>query len=203
MLFYYLRGTITALEAGLAVVDCGGVGYACYTTSYTQSQLKVGQEQKLFTHCAIREDAVDIFGFATKEERTCFERLIGVSGVGPKAALAILSTTTPDRFTLAVVTGDEKALTAAPGVGKKLAQRIILELKDKIAGEQARFDASAGPAAAVIPAGGGGKLAEATAALTVLGYSQSEIGLALRGVDVEQLSVEDIVRSCLRAMVRQ
>lgn len=203
MLFYYLRGTITALEAGLAVVDCGGVGYACYTTSYTQSQLKVGQEQKLFTHCAIREDAVDIFGFATKEERTCFERLIGVSGVGPKAALAILSTTTPDRFTLAVVTGDEKALTAAPGVGKKLAQRIILELKDKIAGEQARFDASAGPAAAVIPAGGGGKLAEATAALTVLGYSQSEIGLALRGVDVEQLSVEDIVRSCLRAMARQ
>ena len=203
MLFYYLRGTITALEAGLAVVDCGGVGYACYTTSYTQSQLKVGQEQKLFTHCAIREDAVDIFGFATKEERTCFERLIGVSGVGPKAALAILSTTTPDRFTLAVVTGDEKALTAAPGVGKKLAQRIILELKDKIAGEQARFDASAGPAAAVLPAGGGGKLAEATAALTVLGYSQSEIGLALRGVDVEHLSVEDIVRSCLRAMVRQ
>ena len=203
MLFYYLRGTITALEAGLAVVDCGGVGYACYTTSYTQSQLKVGQEQKLFTHCAIREDAVDIFGFATKEERTCFERLIGVSGVGPKAALAILSTTTPDRFTLAVVTGDEKALTAAPGVGKKLAQRIILELKDKIAGEQAHFDASAGPAAAVLPAGGGGKLAEATAALTVLGYSQSEIGLALRGVDVEQLSVEDIVRSCLRAMVQQ
>lgn len=203
MLFYYLRGTITALEAGLAVVDCGGVGYACYTTSYTQSQLKVGQEQKLFTHCAIREDAVDIFGFATKEERTCFERLIGVSGVGPKAALAILSTTTPDRFTLAVVTGDEKALTAAPGVGKKLAQRIILELKDKIAGEQARFDASAGPAAAVMPAGGGGKLAEATAALTVLGYSQSEIGLALRGLDVEQLSVEDIVRSCLRAMVQQ
>ena len=203
MLFYYLRGTITALEAGLAVVDCGGVGYACFTTSYTQSQLKVGQEQKLFTHCAIREDAVDIFGFATKEERTCFERLIGVSGVGPKAALAILSTTTPDRFTLAVVTGDEKALTAAPGVGKKLAQRIILELKDKIAGEQARFDASAGPAAAVMPAGGGGKLAEATAALTVLGYSQSEIGLALRGVDVEQLSVEDIVRSCLQAMVRQ
>ena len=203
MLFYYLRGTITALEAGLAVVDCGGVGYACYTTSYTQSQLKVGQEQKLFTHCAIREDAVDIFGFATKEERTCFERLIGVSGVGPKAALAILSTTTPDRFTLAVVTGDEKALTAAPGVGKKLAQRIILELKDKMAKEQARFDASAGPAAAVMPAGGGGKLAEATAALTVLGYSQSEIGLALRGLDVEQLSVEDIVRSCLGAMVQQ
>ena len=123
--------------------------------------------------------------------------------MGPKAALAILSTTTPDRFTLAVVTGDEKALTAAPGVGKKLAQRIILELKDKIAGEQARFDVSAGPAAAVMPAGGGGKLAEATAALTVLGYSQSEIGLALRGLDVEQLSVEDIVRSCLRAMVQQ
>ena len=198
MLFYYLNGTIAAMEGNLAVVDCGGVGYACYTTSYTQSQLRVGQPQKLYTYCSIREDAFDIFGFATKEERSCFERLLSVSGVGPKAALAILSSTTPDRFTLAVVTGDEKALTAAPGIGKKLAQRIILELKDKIAGEQVRLDAS-GPVPGV--AVDGGKLAEATAALTVLGYSQAEIGAALRGVDTEKLSVEEIVRQCLRAMV--
>ena len=198
MLFYYLNGTVAAMEGNLAVVDCGGVGYACYTTSYTQSQLRVGQPQKLYTYCSIREDAVDIFGFATKEERSCFERLLSVSGVGPKAALAILSSTTPDRFTLAVVTGDEKALTAAPGIGKKLAQRIILELKDKIAGEQMRLDVS-GPVPGV--AVDGGKLAEATAALTVLGYSQAEIGAALRGVDTEKLSVEEIVRQCLRAMV--
>ena len=198
MLFYYLNGTVTALEAGLAVVDCGGVGYACYTTSYTQSQLRIGQQHKLYTYCSIREDAVDIFGFAGKEERTCFERLLSVSGVGPKAALAILSASTPEQFTLAVVTGDEKALTAAPGIGKKLAQRIILELKDKIAGEQVRLDAS-GPA--VTMAVSGGKTAEASAALAVLGYSQGEIAAALRGVDVENLSVEEIVRQCLRAMV--
>ena len=141
---------------------------------------------------------MELYGFATREERSCFERLLSVSGVGPKAALAILSVTTPDRFTLAVVTGDEKALTAAAGVGKKLAQRIILELKDKIAGEQMRVEASAPTAA---PAAPGGKVAEASAALTVLGYSQAEIGAALRGVDVEQLSVEEIVRQCLRAMV--
>ena len=198
MLFSYLNGTVAALEGNLAVGDCGGMGFACYTTSYTQSQLRVGQPQKLYTYCSIREDAFDIFGFASKEERSCFERLLSVSGVGPKAALAILSATTPDRFTLAVVTGDEKALTAAPGIGKKLAQRIILELKDKIAGEQIRLDVST-PA----PGGsaGGGKVAEATAALTVLGYSQAEIGAALRGVDTEKLSVEEIVRQCLRAMV--
>ncbi len=200
MLFYYLSGTIAALEASLAVVDCGGVGYACYTTSYTQSRLSVGREAKLYTYCNIREDAVDIFGFSSKEEKTCFERLIGVSGVGPKAALAILSSMTPDQFTLSVISGDEKALTAAPGVGKKLAQRIILELKDKLTGEQLELGASA-PAAALTS--GGGKAAEAAAALAALGYSSSETGAALRGVDVEHLSVEDIVRQCLRAMVKQ
>lgn len=197
-MFYYLNGTITVIEAGFVVVDCGGVGFGCFTTGYTISDLRLGQQKKLYTYCNIREDAFDIFGFATKEEKRCFERLLGVSGVGPKAALAILSSVTPDQFTLAVVTGDEKALTAAPGVGKKLAQRIILELKDKIAGEQVRIDAS-GPAASM--AVGGGKVAEATAALSVLGYSQAEIGAALRGVDAERLSVEEIVRQCLRNMV--
>lgn len=199
MLFYYLNGTVTALEANLAVVDCAGVGYACYTTGYTQSQLRVGQQHKLYTYCSIREDAVDIFGFATREERVCFERLLSVSGVGPKAALAILSVSTPERFTLAVVTGDEKSLTAAPGVGKKLAQRIILELKDKIAGEQMQLE-TPGPAA---PVSGGGKVAEASAALAALGYSQAEIGAALRGIPVDSMRVEEIVRQCLRSMVTQ
>lgn len=198
-MFYYLNGTITELDANLAVVDCGGVGYACYTTGYTLSQLQVGKRQKLYTHCNIREDAFDIFGFATKEELGYFNRLLGVSGVGPKAALAILSALTPSQFALAVLTGDEKSLTRAQGVGKKMAQRIILELKDKLSGELPEADA----AVVQVAAGGSGKLAEATAALASLGYSQSEIGLALKNVDVEHLSVEEIVRSGLRAMVMQ
>lgn len=198
-MFYYINGTVTVLDMNLAVLDCGGVGYACHTTGYTLSQLQIGKQQKLFTYCNIKEDAFDIFGFSTKEELNCFNRLIGVSGVGPKVALAILSATTPSQFTRAVMTGDEKTLTMAPGVGKKMAQRIILELKDKLTGELPE----AGGAAAAVPAGIDNKASEAAAALASLGYSQSEIGMALKGIDVEQLSLEEIVRSALRAMVMQ
>lgn len=199
-MFYYLNGTIAAVEANLAVVDCGGVGYACFTTGYTLSQLQVGKQQKLYTHCYIREDSFDIYGFSTREELSCFNRLISVSGVGPKAALAILSAMTPSQFSLAVLTGDEKTLTMAQGVGKKMAQRIILELKDKLSADLPDVSGGVAP---IIPAVSGSKVAEATAALASLGYSQSEIGLALKGIDVEKLSVEDIVRSGLRAMVMQ
>ena len=199
-MFYYLNGTVALLEANLAVLDCGGVGFACNTTGYTLSQLQVGKQHRLFTYCHVREDAFDIYGFSTREELNCFNRLIGVSGVGPKAALSILSCVTPGQFSLAVVTGDEKTLTMAQGVGKKMAQRIILELKDKMTTDMP--DYSGGPAVSV-PVAMGSKTAEATAALASLGYSQSEIGLALKGVDVEHLSVEDIVRAGLRAMVMQ
>lgn len=199
-MFYYLNGTITVLDANLAVVDCGGVGYACHTTGHTLSQLQVGKQQKLFTYCHVKEDIFDIYGFSTKEELSCFNRLIGVSGVGPKAALAILSAVTPSQFSLAVMTGDEKTLTRAQGVGKKMAQRIILELKDKLSGDMPEYG---GNNTAVVPAAVGNKVAEASAALASLGYSQSEIGIALKGVDVEKLSVEEIVRSGLRAMVMQ
>ncbi len=199
-MFYYLNGTITLLDANLAVVDCGGVGYGCYTTGYTLYQLQVGKQQRLYTYCHIREDAFDIYGFSTKEELNHFNRLIGVSGVGPKAALAILSALTPSQFALAVMTGDEKTLTMAQGVGKKMAQRIILELKDKLSGDLPEAAAASGVPAAVLS---GSKISEATAALASLGYSQSEIGQALKGVDVEKLSVEDIVRAGLRAMVMQ
>lgn len=199
-MFYYLNGTITVMEANLAVVDCGGVGYACNTTGYTLSQLQVGKQAKLFTYVNVREDAFDIFGFSSKEELNCFNKLLSVSGVGPKAALAILSCMTPSQFSLAVMTGDEKTLTMAQGVGKKMAQRIILELKDKLSGDLPEYS---GGAAAVIPAASNNKVAEASAALASLGYSQSEIGAALKGVDVEHLSVEEIVRSGLRAMVMQ
>lgn len=197
-MFYYLDGTITIIDTNLAVVDCGGVGYGCHTTNYTLAQLKIGRQARLYTYCNIREDAFDIYGFYSREELNCFEQLLSVSGVGPKAALAILSVVSPDQFTLAVMTQDAKTLTMAQGVGKKMAQRILLELKDKIAGSQMELQ---GVSMADVQPVHGSKTAEATAALVSLGYSQAEIGAALKGVDVEHLSLEEIVRQALRAMV--
>ena len=198
-MFYYLNGTITILDTNLAVVDCGGVGYACHTTNYTISRLKKGERAKLFTYLHVREEIFELFGFSSQQELSSFKMLIGVSGVGPKAALAILSSTTPNNLALSIVTGDEKALTAAPGIGKKIAQRIILELKDKLAKEQTSFS-SDGPVP-VIAAGGANKAGEASAALAVLGYGTPEIAAALKGVDMEQ-PLEEIIRQALKKMVR-
>lgn len=199
-MFYYVNGTVTELEAGLAVIDCGGVGYACATTNYTLSQLKKGERAKLYTYLNVREDAMELFGFASQSELRSFKLLIGVSGVGPKAALSILSATTPQQLAMAVVMGDEKALTAAQGVGKKIAQRIILELKDKLAKEQGGFDAGSG-AAAVLPVQSN-KAGEAAAALAVLGYGSQEISAALKGIDMEALPLEEIIRQSLKKMVK-
>ena len=198
MFFYYLNGTVTAIEPNLVVIDCGGVGYECATTAHTISQLKQGQTHKLYTYCNIREDAFEIFGFASKEEKRCFELLLSVSGVGPKAALNILSATTPSGFQLAVASGDEKALTAAQGVGKKLAQRVLLELKDKLKLDGTDTAVSVGSAA--MPQRSN-TASEAAAALAVLGYSQSEIAHAMKGLNTETMTVEEIVRQSLRAMV--
>ena len=199
-MFYYVNGTVTELEAGLAVIDCGGVGYACATTNYTLSQLKKGERAKLYTYLNVREDAMELFGFASQSELRSFKLLIGVSGVGPKAALSILSATTPQQLAMAVVMGDEKALTAAQGVGKKIAQRIILELKDKLAKDQSSFSAqSSGAIPVALPGDKGG---EAAAALAVLGYGSQEIGLALKGIDMEALPLEEIIRQALKKMVR-
>lgn len=198
-MFFYLNGEITLMEENLAVVDCGGVGYACRTSAYSLSKLRVGQKARLYTYCNIREDAFDIYGFTTRDELRCFELLLSVTGVGAKAAQAILSATTPERFTLAVMTQDEKALTAAQGVGKKLAQRIILELKDKLGAAVTEVDLSSG--AAVVAPASGSPLALAQAALQELGYSSAEIGAALKGVPVEGMKTEEIVRHALRAMV--
>ena len=199
-MFYYVNGTVTELEAGLAVIDCGGVGYACATTNYTLSQLKKGERAKLYTYLNVREDAVELFGFASQSELRSFKMLIGVSGVGPKAALSILSSTTPQQLAMAVVMGDEKALTAAPGIGKKIAQRIILELKDKLAKEQGSFDAGSG-AAVVLPVQSN-KAGEAAAALAVLGYGSQEIAVALKGLDMDALPLEEIIRQSLKKMVK-
>ena len=197
-MIYYLNGPVTVLEPGLAVVECGGVGYGCRITAFTAAQLKLNQTARLYICESIREDAHDLYGFASREEQRCYELLTSVTGVGPKAALAILSAGGPQNFTLAVMTGDEKLLTAAQGVGKKIAQRIILELKDKIGGGSVELDFS-GPAVTAAPAQGN-NLAMANAALQELGYSPTEIATALKGVD-PNTSTEDLIRHALRAMV--
>ena len=200
-MFYYLNGVVAEMEANLAVIDCGGVGYACATTNYTLSQLKKGERAKLYTYMNVREDAVDLFGISSQSELHSFKLLLGVSGVGPKAALAILSTNTPANLAMAVVMGDEKALTAAPGIGKKIAQRIILELKDKLAKEQASFGPDTGGSVplTVLP---NDKAEEAGAALAVLGYSGSEVAAALKGIDIDILPLEEIIRQALKRMVK-
>ena len=198
-MLYYVCGEVTVLEPGLAVIDCGGVGYGCHVTGYTAAQLKLNQKAKLFVTESIREDAHDLYGFISKEEQRCYELLTSVNGVGPKAAMAILSAGGPQNFTLAVMSGDEKLLTAAQGVGKKIAQRIILELKDKIGGGNVELDFSAGPAVTAVPAQGG-NVAMARAALQELGYSPAEIQNALKGVDANA-STEELIRHALRAMV--
>ena len=197
-MLYYLNGTVAILEPGLAVIDCGGVGYGCRVTAYTAAQLKLNTTARLYITESIREDAYEIYGFSSREEQRCYELLTAVNGVGPKAAMSILSSGGPQNFTLAVMTGDEKMLTAAQGVGKKIAQRIILELKDKIGGSSMELDFSAGPVNA--PVQSGSNLALATAALQELGYSPAEISAALKGVD-PKASTEDMVRHALRAMV--
>ncbi len=201
-MFYYLNGMVAHTGPYLAVIDCGGVGYACKTTNYTLSSLKLGEKAKLYTYLHVREEIFELYGFATENELNCFQMLIGVSGVGPKAALAILSSTTPERLATAIITGDEKALTGAPGVGKKIAQRVILELKDKLAKGQLGVPAGesySGSGVTVIPEN---KASEAAAALAVLGYGPAEINEALKGIPVEELSLEATIKQALKKMVK-
>lgn len=201
-MFYYLQGKLAAVESNLVVIDCGGVGFSVNTTTNTISRLKMGEEAKVFTYCSIREDAFDIYGFATKAELEAFKLLVGINGVGPKAALAILSSVTPEGLNMAVVTQNEKLLTAAPGVGKKIAQRILLELKDKL-GVITELDMSSGSAVTVAPVGPDSKTTEAIQALQVLGYDQASINAAMKGIDVESLDTQGIIKQALRAMMKQ
>ncbi|MBQ9521421.1 MAG: Holliday junction branch migration protein RuvA [Oscillospiraceae bacterium] len=199
-MFYYLNGTVAELLPGMAVMDCGGVGYACRTTSNTLSALKRGQNAKLYTFLHVGDAIFDLYGFATRNELDAFRMLIGVSGVGPKAALGILSTVTPDALTLAIVTEDERALTSAPGIGKKIARRMILELKDRLSGETfgGGADVSGGGAVPVFV----DKATEAAQALTALGYSAQEIRTAMKGLDTASLPLEEIIRQSLKKMAK-
>jgi Holliday junction DNA helicase RuvA len=199
-MFHHIEGKVTDLEPGAAVLECMGVGFALNTTLTTISHLKLGERAKLYVSESVREDCFDLYGFWSKSERRSFELLLGVSGVGPKAALSILSAGTPESLAMAILSGDEKALTVAPGIGKKIAQRIILELKDKIAKESAGFALPVLPMTAA--AGQDGKLSDAGAALGVLGYGAAEINAALRGVDVSALTAEEIIKAALKNMMK-
>ena len=195
-MFYYLKGEVTVLEQNLAVIDVGGVGYACFVSLNTMSYLETGKEAKLYTYCNIKEDAFDIYGFHSINEKRSFELLLSVSGVGPKAALSILSSSTPEGLALAIINGDEKAITVAQGIGKRIAQRVILELKDKISKESA--DVVTSGVVLSVPVGASAtKHSEASAALAVLGFTPAEAASILRTIDVDKLSVEDIIREAL------
>lgn len=200
-MFYYIQGNVVHTAPYLAVIDCGGVGYACRTTNHSLAALTLNKLAKLYTYLHVREEVFELYGFISENELNCFQMLIGVSGVGPKAALAILSSNTPEGLALAIVSGNEKALTSAPGIGKKIAQRIILELKDKLS--KGQLTSAGGEAFAngitVIPEN---KVSEASAALAVLGYSQQEIGAALKGIDLEGLPLEEVIRQALKKMVK-
>ena len=200
-MFYHLNGTVTDLEPNLAVIDCGGVGFAVTVSAVTVGRLRRGERAKLYICEQVREDAFELYGFATAEEKRCFEMLISVSGVGPKAAISILSANTTERVCMAIMSDDERVLTAAAGVGKRLAQRIILELKDKMQKQSADISLPGPTAGTVIPAAAGegqSKLADVMSALTVLGYSRSECAAALKGLELDKLTLEDAIRAALR-----
>ena len=198
-MIYSVRGKLIHTESELAVVECGGVGYACKTTFYTLQKIAGESEVTLYTYLAVRENDVDLFGFSSQEELRCFKMLITVSGVGPKAALSILSSNTPSQFALTVATGDYKSLTKSKGIGAKTAQRIVLELKDKIAKENTISVRGGENIASAIPQGGA--MDEAITALVVLGYSEGEAAQALAGASPEA-TVEELIKTALVRLAR-
>lgn len=209
-MFYYISGKLALLDPGFAVVDAGGVGYRLTITQTTYDAMppRLTVEEaptvRLYTYMAVREDGVELFGFATVEELSSFRLLITVSGVGPKAAIAILSLLTPAKLALAICSDDKKTISRANGVGPKTAARIVLELKDKLKG--AAFAAAAdGDTAGAVPdvsTAAPDKLSDAENALIVLGYSRAEAYTALRKIDTANLEVDDIIRLALKQLMR-
>ena len=203
-MFYHLNGTVAEISQNLAVIDCGGVGYAVNVTVNTLSRLKPGERAKLYITESIGETNFDLFGFFDKSEKRCFEMLIAVSGIGPKAALSILSYNSPESLALAILNDDVKALTVAPGIGKKIAQRVILELKDKIGKELGETDWGSLPAisAPAAAAGENKALADAMAGRAVLGYSSAELGPVLKRMDLTGLDAQAIIKQVLKEFVK-
>lgn len=201
-MFYSLQGTLLRADQSFAAVECGGVGFRCSITLSTYRALpKAGERVMLYTHLVVKEDALDLYGFATEQEKDCFRLLTSVSGVGPKVALAILSDLTPDQLALSIASGDSKAITRANGVGPKLAQRLVLELKDKITGSTAVSSGKEAELQSISAAAEHEPVAEACAALVTLGYSQTEAMQALGRLD-PALPLEDLVRGALKLLSR-
>ncbi|MGN1108680.1 MAG: Holliday junction branch migration protein RuvA [Oscillospiraceae bacterium] len=200
-MIYSLHGELIHTEPNLAVVECGGVGYACRTSMNTLK--KIGgangdpKEVRLFTQLNVREDAVDLFGFADTAELAAFRQLTSVSGVGPKAALSILSDLTPSKLALCITTGDSKTLTRSPGIGAKIAQRIVMELKDKVAKEQ--HISAADFASEPVAAEAGNAAAEAITALCVLGFALPQAQAALAGASPDS-TVEELIKYALKRL---
>lgn len=200
-MFYYIEGNVSVIENGIAVIDAGGVGYGLFTSMNTLSHLEVGKKARLYTYCNIKEDAFDIYGFYDMSEKRCFELLLTVSGVGPKAALSILSSNAPEALAMAIINDDEKTITRAAGVGKKLAQRVILELKDKVSKEAAAMKSSGGAIPIAVP-DTGSQAAVASSGLAVLGYSPQEISAALRTLDTDTMTAEEIIKAVLKQSLK-
>lgn len=200
-MLYHLNGTVAELGQNLVVIDCGGIGFALSATLNTISKLKIGEKSKLYVAEAIGETNYDLYGFAEKTEKRSFEMLLSVSGIGPKAALSILSYTSPEGLALAVMNNDVRSLTAAPGIGKKIAQRVILELKDKIAKEMNVEDVSL-PTVSTPAAAENSNINDALTALTVLGYSSAEVAPILKQIDLSGMDAEQIIKAVLRHMVK-
>lgn len=202
-MFYYLDGVLSEIGPNLAVIDCSGIGFAVNTTMNTLSKMEQGDLVRLYISEAIGESNFDLYGFFDKSEKRCFEMLLSVSGIGPKAALSILSSSSPEALALAIMSNDVKALTLAPGVGKKIAQRVILELKDKISKEMGGAELFVpGQTAASAPVSDQSQVNDAVAALAVLGYSSAEVAPVLKTLDLGSMNAEAIIKAVLKQMVK-
>lgn len=199
-MIYNVRGKLTYTDLNFAVVECGGVGFKCFVSMTTLKELpSLGNEVNLYTYLAVREDAMDLFGFATQQELDAFKLLITVSGVGPKAAMAVLSVLPPDRLSVAVSSGDVKSIQSAQGVGKKTAERIVLELKDKMLGVASSNAAAVQGIQAVAS---NSDAQEAVEVLVSLGFNQSDAATAVGAMD-KNLSVDDMIRKGLKQLSSQ
>lgn len=199
-MFYHLEGKVTDLSPDSCVIDCSGTGYEVFITPNTASALKTGDISKLYISESIGEDHFDLYGFLSEKEKKFYKLLIGVSGIGPKAAMSILSYNSPDSLAVAIINGNEKALTSCPGVGKKIAQRVILELKDKIS-KQAQTSDIVGIPVMDMASPAGTAYDEALTALSVLGYSTSETVPILKQVYKDGMKTDDLIRQVLKYMI--
>ena len=203
-MFYYLKGELAHRENGLCVIDCGGVGYKLTVSMNTSDMLltKLGKEVKLFTHLAVREDGVELFGFGTLEERDCFNSLIAVSGIGPKAATSILSTLTPEKLAIAIDVEDIKAISKAQGIGSKTAARVVLELKGKLPDSLSSIVSNTPSRATESVAKRSGAFQDASEALISLGYDKSSVLDALKNISPDSKDASEIIRLALKKLMR-